>query len=89
MTMSSDQDYISRYFHHVLILLLSPLFYDTYVQLPDENHPSPNEIFSNSKLSPYFDNVLGATDGTQISCLLSSEEWESTAITRVASHRTF
>jgi hypothetical protein len=77
MTMTSDQDYISRYFHHVLILLLSPLFYDTYVQLPDKNYPASNEISSNSKLSPYFDNALGATDGTQISCLLSSEERES------------
>jgi hypothetical protein len=36
-----------------------------------------NEISSNFKLSPYFDNVLGATDGTQISCLPSSEEWDS------------
>jgi hypothetical protein len=56
---------------------LSPLFYDIYVQLPDENYPAPNDICSNSKLSPYFDNVLGATDGTQISCLPSSEERES------------
>jgi hypothetical protein len=40
-------------------------------------HPAPNEITSNSKLSPYFDNVLGATDGTQIPCLPSSEERES------------
>jgi hypothetical protein len=67
----------SRYFHHVLILLSSPLFYDTYVQLPDENYPAPNKISSNSKLSPYFDNTQGATDGTQISCLPSSEEWEN------------
>jgi hypothetical protein len=51
-----------------------PPFYDTYVQLPDKNYPVPNEISSNSKLSPYFDNVLG---GTQISCLPSSEERES------------
>jgi hypothetical protein len=53
------------------------LFYDTYVQLPDKNYPAPNEISSNSKLSPYFDNALGATDGTQISCLPSSKERES------------
>jgi hypothetical protein len=77
MTMSSDQDEISRYFHRVLILLSSPLFYDTYVHLPDKNYPVPNGISSNSKLSPYFDNALGATDGTQISCLPSSEEHES------------
>jgi hypothetical protein len=64
MTMTSDQDYISRYFRHVLILLSSLPFYDTYVQLPDENYPAPNEISSNSKLSPCFDNMLGATDGT-------------------------
>jgi hypothetical protein len=75
--MSSDQDYISRYFCHVLILLLSLPFYDTYVQLPDKNYSTPNEVSSNSKLSPYFDNVLGDTDGTQISCLPSSEERES------------
>jgi hypothetical protein len=56
---------------------LSPPFYDTYVQLPDENYPAPNEISGNSKLSPYFDNALGATDGTQISYLSSSEEHES------------
>jgi hypothetical protein len=54
-----------------------PPFYDTYVQLPDKNYPVPNEISGNSKLSPYFDNALGATDGTQISCLPSSEEHES------------
>jgi hypothetical protein len=54
-----------------------PPFYDTFVQLPNKNYPAPNEISSNSKLSPYFDNALGATDGTQISCLPSSEEWES------------
>jgi hypothetical protein len=78
MTMSSDQDYISRYLYHVLILLLSLLFYNIYIQLPNENYTAPNEIFSNSKLSPYFDNVLGATDGTQISCLPSLEEWKST-----------
>jgi hypothetical protein len=59
------------------MLLSSPPFYDTYVQLPNKNYPAPNEISSNSKLSPYFDNVLGATDSTQISCLPSSEEWES------------
>jgi hypothetical protein len=77
MTMSSDQDYISRYVCHVLILLSSPPFYDTYVQLPNNNYTVPNKISSNSKLSPYFDNTLGATDGTQISCLPSSEEQES------------
>jgi hypothetical protein len=54
-----------------------PPFYNTYVQLLGENYPAPNEISSNSKLSPYFDNALDATDGTQISCLPSSEEQES------------
>jgi DDE superfamily endonuclease len=46
----------------------SPPFYTKYVRLPHVDDPIPPEISSNPKFSPYFDDALGAIDGTHIAC---------------------
>jgi hypothetical protein len=39
--------------------------------------PIAPEITSNSKFSSFFDNVIGAIDGTQVNCMPSSTEWQN------------
>jgi hypothetical protein len=41
------------------------------VKLPQIDTPVPDYIRSNSKLFPFFRNVLGALDGTHINCFTS------------------
>ena len=43
-------------------------FYNTYVHLPPRDAPVPEYISKNPKFFPYFQNVLGAMDGTHIRC---------------------
>ncbi len=38
------------------------------MHLPDANSPTPPEIQSSPKFSPFFDHALGAIDGTHIHC---------------------
>lgn len=38
------------------------------MQLPDANSPTPSEIKNSAKFSPFFDDALGAIDGTHIPC---------------------
>ncbi|KIJ30154.1 hypothetical protein M422DRAFT_140800, partial [Sphaerobolus stellatus SS14] len=61
-------DTISRYFHAVHQALTSKTFYQTYVRLPDVNTHTPMEIALSPKLSPFFDECLGAFDGCHIDC---------------------
>jgi hypothetical protein len=51
-------------FHRICIALSSLPFYNRYVQLPDRDVPIAPEITSNLKFSFFFDNVIGAIDGT-------------------------
>jgi hypothetical protein len=69
---SLDQYY--RYFRRILHILTSPPFYSTYVHLPDEGYSLPTEISDNAKFSPFFDDAVGAIDGTHINCAPSIEE---------------
>jgi len=46
----------------------SPPFYTKYVRLPRASNPTPPEIANNPKFFPYFENVIGALDGTHIAC---------------------
>lgn len=50
----------------------SGTFYNHFVKLPGTNAPIPNHIQSNPKLFPFFQNVLGALDGTHINCFTSA-----------------
>jgi len=63
-----------RYFRRVLLTLISPTFYNSYVHLPDITLPIPPEISINPRFSLYFDGPVGGIDGTQIDCVLSLEE---------------
>jgi hypothetical protein len=45
--------------------------------LPDRDVPIPPEITSNPKLSSFFNNVIGAIDGTQVNCVPASTEWQN------------
>ena len=54
-----------------------PPFYSKYVQLPGFDEPTPPEIANNRKFYPYFADVLGALDGTHISCIPSEEDREN------------
>ncbi|KAL1663062.1 hypothetical protein GGF50DRAFT_23935, partial [Schizophyllum commune] len=59
---------ISKYFK-ILVAVATDPFYSTHVQLPTVDSPVPDYILnSRGKLWPYFKDVLGAIDGTQINC---------------------
>ncbi|KAF8332962.1 hypothetical protein F5887DRAFT_826507, partial [Amanita rubescens] len=58
-------DTISKAFHRVLSYLTSPSFYNRYIKLPPKN-TTPPEIRTNKKLFPFFQNCLGAIDGSHI-----------------------
>lgn len=53
-----------RAFHRTLATLLHPAIYNHYVRLPSADDPVPPRIASNYRFSSYFDDVVGAIDGT-------------------------
>ena len=58
----------------MLDILAGHEFYTTYVRLPSVEDPPPEAIRLNPKWWPYFQNVLGALDGTHINCSPSAAE---------------
>ncbi|KIM59698.1 hypothetical protein SCLCIDRAFT_47379, partial [Scleroderma citrinum Foug A] len=56
---------ISRYFQKMLVIFSSPPFYTTYIQLPT-GESVPPKIRHNSKFWPFFQNAIGAIDGSHI-----------------------
>jgi DDE superfamily endonuclease len=48
------------------------------VRLPDANSPIPPEIQTSSKFHPFFDDALGAIDGTHIPCHSSAADRDAT-----------
>ncbi|GLB38366.1 putative nuclease activity [Lyophyllum shimeji] len=64
-------DTISKCFHRVLDLLISPQFYSRYVKLPSEEH-TPPEIQKNPIFYPFFKDCLGAIDGTHIDAFVET-----------------
>jgi len=67
-------DVLKRYFKHILQIFSSPPFYTAYVALPTDSMPSSPVIASNPKFSPFFDDALGAIDGTHIACTPAAED---------------
>jgi hypothetical protein len=49
-------------------------FYSEHVSLPDASDPPPSRIYNNPKFFPYFEDAIGAMDGTHINCCPSAEE---------------
>ena len=52
----------------MLFAFSSDAFYNKYIKLPHSDAPTPPEIATNPKFYPYFIDVLGALDGTHITC---------------------
>ncbi|KIK79117.1 hypothetical protein PAXRUDRAFT_162161 [Paxillus rubicundulus Ve08.2h10] len=60
-----SNDTISRYFHKMLIIFSSLLFYTNYIQHPT-NEQIPAKIHDNSKFLPYFYNAVGVINSSHI-----------------------
>ncbi|KIO12308.1 hypothetical protein M404DRAFT_123708 [Pisolithus tinctorius Marx 270] len=56
---------ISRYFHKMLIIFSTLLFYTKYIHLPDENKIHTC-IQDNTRFWPFFKDAIGALDGSHI-----------------------
>ena len=52
----------------MLIYFSSAPFYTDNVHLPHDHIPIPPEIQKNPKFFPFFEDALGAVDGTHINC---------------------
>ena len=50
------------------------MLYQTFITLPTINTPLPSRIANNPKYTPYFDDCLGALDGTHIAAFVLSSE---------------
>ena len=73
-----SQSLLVSYFKKMLIFFATDPFYTKYVRLPHRSDPIPPKIANDPKRSPFFDNALGALDGTHISCAPSGEDKERT-----------
>jgi hypothetical protein len=67
-------DDLLSYFRKMLQCFSSHPFYTKYVCLPRRSDPVTPEIAQNPKRSPFFDNAIGAIDGTHISCAPSAAD---------------
>jgi len=65
---------INRYFKEMLIAFSLPGIYMKYVQLPCIDTPVHDSILDNPKFHPFFEDTIGAIDGTHIVCAPSAEE---------------
>ncbi|KAJ7593605.1 hypothetical protein C8J56DRAFT_711151, partial [Mycena floridula] len=63
---------ISKYFHRILNMLVSPLFYGSYVKLPPAKIPP--EIRNNPHYYPFFKDCIGAVDGSLLDGFVPAED---------------
>ncbi|KAF8223625.1 hypothetical protein L208DRAFT_1207461, partial [Tricholoma matsutake] len=57
-------DTVSRYFLKMLFIFSSSPFYTDFVLLPGVNDPPSSYINDNLKFHPFFENAIGAMDGS-------------------------
>jgi hypothetical protein len=62
------------YFIQMLGIFSSPPFYTNYVQLPSANKPIEPYIKDNAKFFPFFEDAVGAIDGTHFTCSPTAAE---------------
>ncbi|KAF7307807.1 Transposon en spm sub-class [Mycena kentingensis (nom. inval.)] len=65
---------ISIYFKEMLDAFSDPRFYNRYVHLPTDTTPLPSKFKNNPKFFPFFEDALGAIDGSHIPSWPSKEE---------------
>lgn len=58
----------------MLFIFSSPPFYSKYVQLPVASDPIPSQLRDNSKFWPFFQDAIGAIDGSHIPCSCPARE---------------
>lgn len=64
----------NRYFKKMLVAFSSPPIYSKYVKLPCDDDPIHPSIHNNHKFYPFFEDAIGAIDGTHIACAPSAED---------------
>ena len=64
---------ICRYFKEMLFAFSSPGIYSKYVRLPSSDTPVHPSIHDNPKHFPFFQDAIGAIDGTHIACVPSAD----------------
>jgi hypothetical protein len=74
---SNCADIIEDIFAEFVLLYLYHCSIITRFNLPDRDVPIAPEITSNPKFSSFFDDVIGAIDGTQVNCIPSSTELQN------------
>jgi hypothetical protein len=65
---------LNRYFRHILDTVSAPPFYTKWVKLPAIDDPVLSHILNNPKWFPFFENAIGAMDGTHINCCPSAAD---------------
>ena len=58
----------------MLVIFLSPPFYTDYVSLPAADDPPMSYITDNPKFFPFFQDAIGAIDGTHFACSPTAAE---------------
>ena len=58
----------------MLVIFLSPPLYTNFVRLPKVGDPIPDYILDDPKLFPFFEDALGATDGSHFNAFVASNQ---------------
>ena len=61
----------------MLVVFSSMPFYTDHIYLPCKGDPTPSKIYKNSKFYPFFNDALGAIDGTHINCCPPAADCEA------------
>ncbi|KAJ7342948.1 hypothetical protein DFH08DRAFT_614523, partial [Mycena albidolilacea] len=65
---------IKKCFRKMVFTFSGGAFYSTYVTLPTSWDPPASYLRNNPKFWPFFDNGLGAMDGSHIACTASKTD---------------
>jgi hypothetical protein len=72
ITFNHSTDTISRSFHSILDALVQ--LHKEVVRQPESHDPTPTEIVENPKLFPFFQDCIGAVDGTHVHAFIPAAE---------------
>ena len=68
----------------MVIIFSSPPFYTNHISLPTGAEPISPQICNNPKFWPYFENAIGAIDGSHIPCAPPANHRTFFAITKAS-----
>ena len=58
----------------MLVIFSSPPLYTDFVRLPKVGDPVPDYILDDPKLFPFFEDALGAIDGSHLNTFAASDQ---------------